>query len=469
MNQRPDIKYEALSYTWGNKKHTRQVYLAEEGSNNPQWRPYPLHENLWRFLRHARQEKMFRRLFWTDHLCLGSSPRARRRQGAYAGVQDAASAAPLICAGYWRRVWVVQEIAMAKRVWVIYGDVRIDLDELLSRMETYRPAGYRSGNLNHADGFHGGFAHVDSSDGSDILFERHGPVLVSPMWELCDLHKAGGKIPLWKLLYNFKGYQSSRPADKVYGLLGLIAHNEDGTSPIENMQVDYEKPLVNVWLDVLFESSPPWEPLKEMILGTLIDTEWYPSHGSLVAYLDSSQTSERHKELAYLTLRVNHALYVAMEELISPIFADYNLPSIYRLVISGMEMDFKPTIQQAAAILGFSLSMSRQTPRPEMSSGWQCAAHHRLADEKSRWVVADNSKRVAESVYALPRGYLHRILRACEEHPESCDGSVIVFEMPHVGFYMSVETFDGHSRGTFRVEIEDRRSMAEGEEIGPGK
>lgn len=66
----PVTKYQALSYLWGNQTPTRRIYLQD---NNEGWRPFALHENLWKFLDHAWRKKMFDTPFWTDRLCLDQS------------------------------------------------------------------------------------------------------------------------------------------------------------------------------------------------------------------------------------------------------------------------------------------------------------------------------------------------------------------------------------------------------------
>ncbi|ROW06197.1 hypothetical protein VMCG_04511 [Cytospora schulzeri] len=281
--QQPDVKYEALSYVWGNPEHTHLMYLAAD--TDEQWSPFPLHENLGRFLEHAWQHEFFDRLFWTDCICLNQKdpdeiaqqiPRMgsiysnadqvvswlqldeRKSQylqdcmemygrqppsehlkdlqgGAYAVANDV----------YWRRAWIVQEVALAKRVWVIAGSVSMDLSEMWSRMTSL-------------------FRGYDFAERQ--LFRRSSTPSQPFMWVLCKLQEAGGKLPLWKVLFDFGGYESSRPADQVYGLLGMVADNEDGTSPVEHIQVDYDKPLVHIRLDLVYESPPPWRELIELIL-----------------------------------------------------------------------------------------------------------------------------------------------------------------------------------------------------------
>lgn len=68
--QVPVKRCQALSYLWGDQTPTRRIYLQD---NNEGWRPFALHENLWKFLDHAWRKKMFRTPFWTDRLCLDQS------------------------------------------------------------------------------------------------------------------------------------------------------------------------------------------------------------------------------------------------------------------------------------------------------------------------------------------------------------------------------------------------------------
>lgn len=64
-------------------------------------------------------------------------------------------------------------------------------------------------------------------------------------------------MPLWRILRDFVGYQSSHPVDRVYGLLGMVEDHEDGSSPAEKIQVDYDKQMLHVLLTAMFDSLPP--------------------------------------------------------------------------------------------------------------------------------------------------------------------------------------------------------------------
>lgn len=174
--QQADVGYQALSYVWGDPKQTRRVYLADAG--NEQWTPYPLHENLSQFLDQIWQNRMFDRLFWTDYLCLDQSNASEiaqqipRMGSIYSVAEQVISwiqlpqrtrkllrmlllstpkswwfqddyckwldAVQMLAQNiYWRRVWIMQEVVLAKRVCIMSGkEISFDLDKLVSILQT---------------------------------------------------------------------------------------------------------------------------------------------------------------------------------------------------------------------------------------------------------------------------------------------------------------------------------------------
>lgn len=147
---------------------------------------------------------------------------------------------------YWKRVWVLQKVVMARNVCVVYDKISIDLDGLWSRAERC-------------------MSYLDRCEQKVESWDKDHPT----MWRAYHIRRSGGKIPLWQIQSGFRGYKSSQDSEKVYGLLGMIAVNDDGTSPVENIHVDYEKPPAHIWLDVLFKSSPPWTHLREKLIHAL--------------------------------------------------------------------------------------------------------------------------------------------------------------------------------------------------------
>lgn len=337
---------------------------------------------------------------------------------------------------YWTRAWTLQEVVLAKRVFIVSGKCSVDLDGIYLRARIFVP---------HAEGQHG--------------------LLIRPpwdedptMWMACQLRhrELGGRVKLWELEHEYKGYKSSRAADQIYGLLGMVDKNADGTSPVENIHVDYDKPVADIWLDVLFESSPPWQHLQLRLINPLnkivSQSSWWgelkPDFDTLLEYIGRSRTSERHMELACLTYEVSHALCALEEDLVPLGFRLDRFSIIYRKLISALKLDFELTMQQDAAMFGFIRRESWHKIEHEKPSGWNCAAH-RCAGEKARGAVLNRRILAAESVadLDLPFGdgvlHLNRLLKACGKHSESCHGS-IVFEIPSIGIRMLVETFDNH-------------------------
>lgn len=470
IQQQPDIKYEALSYVWGNPRKSWEVYLADDG--NDQWYSYPLHENLQRFLVYAWQQKMFDRLFWTDYLCLDQNdpdeiaeqiPRMgsifsnaeqtiiwlQLDECEQKGLQRIAELprevsryelwvifrSPFFSHEYWRRVWIVQEVAMAKKVCLISGKISVDFDDLWPRL----------------------YRHLNKYWG---LFGPHR--LVSRVRRLHALRQTSGRVPLWSLLHDFHHslYSCSRPADRVYGFLGMVADHDDGTSPVENLKINYKRSLRNIWLDVLFESWPPWKQLLSIMKGpmqraSVLECNWQ----SLVRYLGSSWTSKRHKELAAITLDVFFALRAVKQVFREPHIvtrAFYIDPfGFLHRVISDMKVDFRLTIQQVAAVLALGVQNMFQGPAYGAPPQWRCASH-RHAREESRYTLGHT--KVANGFGELDDYGLGIVAVACEKHSKSCDGSTIVFEMPNIGFRMSIEQDPENIYSFFHLQLEDRRS-----------
>lgn len=281
------IKYHALSYCWGNSRSTDHIYLRDQGNK---WYQFQLHENLWLFLDHAWQHGMFNQYFWIDYLCIDQNAhgeksqqvqrmhiiyrnaalviiwlqltekeesgllefidlRHRWRSGKmnwiifYQLLQDRDdfrfTKTNVLNNPYWKRVWIVQEVVVAKEVCVYTKRISITLNELDSILGNFFPS-------------------------SNI--ERPS------MGKFCHLRATGGKIPLWRMLKDFEDYECRYKIDRIYGIFGLAENNEDGSSPVTNIQIDYEKPVSHVMLDVLFESSPPLNHFGDIVLAN-------PTHG----------------------------------------------------------------------------------------------------------------------------------------------------------------------------------------------
>lgn len=460
--QQGAIKYHALSYLWGDSKPTRQIYL-QDGSK--EWRPFPLHENLWQFLDYARRQKLFDRLFWTDHLCLNQkghgeiSQQVPRMHAIYRGAElvviwlqlrkqeqqglrrvvrshERPKLMPKALHGllqkrlssyrdaiwgamenpYWERVWIVQEVVVAKKVCVAFGDISIDLDELRALVNPFRLARFPAGKPS--------------------------------MWVLCDMRAAGGKIPLWRMLRDFTGYQSSRPVDRVYGLLGMVEDHGDGSSPVEHIQVDYDKPIMHVLLDAMFESTPP---LTEYKLATSCLGPWntYDGLSLLEGYITSSTTMQRHRDFARFALQCFEAFNIIKSVPGAP--NPYLMSDVIDDLISSAAMTgWKPTWRESAALIGLLLAKWSMGPldhwkahrrrRGQASSPWRCAVHQSSNGGRG----ASESYGVTAGVTTMAVWSLKGVVDACEGQSRSCDGSTMTCEIPQIGLRLSLESDINH-------------------------
>lgn len=457
--QQGTTKYHALSYLWGDPKPTRRIYLQDQSN---EWRPFPLHENLWQFLDHAWRRKLFDQLFWTDHLCLDQKgheeisqqvPRMhaiyrnaelvvvwlqlkKQEQNALRKVVRRSCARPKLMPEslhkvmkerlssyqdaiwgamenpYWGRVWIVQEVVVAKRVCVTSEDVSVDLDELRALVDPFRQARFPAGKPS--------------------------------MWVLCEMRAAGGKMPLWKILKDFTGYHSSRPVDRVYGLLGMVADHGDGSSPAENIHVDYDKPISHVLLDALFESSPPFTEYRP---ATQCLGAWntYDSSSLLEGYIASSTTMPRQKGFAKIALQTFEAFNIikSVPSAPHPYHTRDLMDGIFNLAPGAV---WKPTGSQSAALIGLVLARWSRGPldhwkahrqwRGEAASPWRCAAHR----SRDGGRTSPKSYQMVAFLVTWTSWGREGVMDACGEQSEGCDGTTMACEIPETQLRLVIKS-----------------------------
>ncbi|KAK0751268.1 heterokaryon incompatibility protein-domain-containing protein [Schizothecium vesticola] len=252
-------KYRALSYMWGDETARFPIHL------NGKW--FTVAENLFRALGFLRREK-FAGPFWIDAICinqddiqeknrqirimphiyfcasavlvwLGLYPEAEiveesKRMGdpilgsflTYASTVEKATRRLLRDCGYWKRLWIIQEIGKAASIEVCYAT---------SLPDTGYPGGvqYRDRSL-HWDAFIGKIRGPDRKRG------RTGALRMNDQLKWKDK----GSHTLRSLLEAHHDALCKNPRDKVYGLAGLA---ED----CYGFPVDYAKSLFEVWADTL--------------------------------------------------------------------------------------------------------------------------------------------------------------------------------------------------------------------------
>lgn len=128
--------------------------------------------------------------------------------------------------GYWKRMWITQEVTMARKVVVEMQDTpSFDLKEMRDAMTNFRSI--------------------------------HDQI----PWRIIDLIDARTSEgtpsfhprPSWVLLRNHCQRQCTRRHDHIYGLLGMVKEND----PILQITIDYSKPASDVLFDALFTATNP--------------------------------------------------------------------------------------------------------------------------------------------------------------------------------------------------------------------
>lgn len=471
-------RYHALSYVWGDSQQTRRVYLQGHGTG---WHSFPLHENLWRFLDYVWRHKKFTRLFWTDFICLNQkSPEEKAQQIPrmftiycnavlvvawlqspeqeqehpglgelvrwsdglkpaqviwpyeslreeielrFAEFDDHRAWEQLMTNEYWQRAWIVQEVMAAKKVCVTFEDVSIDFDRLPALLIPYR-------------------THWESH----VVMAAQEHVF----WTLFKNRAGAGKVPLWTILLDGDRYKCSRPADRVYGFLGILSDHDDGSSPGDHIKIDYDKPELHVFLDALLESSPPLEWYR---VGYRSPESWGAPAGGfdvvsrLEGYMMSSTTTQRHQKLARFALKALKAIEIlGLVSFFRPLMVHSN-----SLLESMARTKLKPTLDQSAALVGIMLTgwceanaetagshcdvlMANRLRRGLASSPWRCKAHQSHYGD----YISPASNEVEIGCVSV-KWNLEAAVQACGKKSQTCDASTMTFEIPGIGFRMLLE------------------------------
>lgn len=241
--------YIALSYTWGSKQQYRNIHL-----NGVQ---FPLGRNLWWFLLHMRLQERHG-FYWIDAVCINQSDvreqnhQVQMMRSIYSKAQSVAiwlgevdsssniamefiatrkplevdslsfgnvwtleqaeSVLRLCQRNYWRRIWIVQEVMLAKKAEIFCGSMYVawyKLEELVNDLHRI---------------FDRGLAHTRSA----YLRCAHG-VLSSPAIVIAKAisTQSGRKQSLVTLLELYRDQEATDIRDKVYALHGLAEDSED--------------------------------------------------------------------------------------------------------------------------------------------------------------------------------------------------------------------------------------------------
>lgn len=237
--------YEALSYTWGTD-HPRNLIFINEIQ-------YYVRDNLYHALCGLRLKDSPRNL-WVDAVCIDQGSMQERAYqvglmdfiyarahtvlvwlGAEIRYKEQLSVKSFLCRGdrrfddfqlavckhpYWRRLWIIQEIVLARAIIICIGKDTKEWKEFVGSFELVRT-------MDTEEQFTEGRHLIQQ------LNERH-----------IRRHDDSNRLEV--LLQDFEYALCLERRDKIYGLLGLAQDCQDGS-----ILVDYSKAYYEVYCDVI--------------------------------------------------------------------------------------------------------------------------------------------------------------------------------------------------------------------------
>lgn len=486
------IKYDALSYVWGNPDANKTIRIKNTSAS--QWDELKVHTNLWIFLDNAWKRKYFDRWLWTDRICLDQSHGSKELGDqiprmaeiyrnasqviAWLGLTDQ-HAQHLIAvreavrkktvtkgdlnqrfpqatvdavttfreANYWKRIWVVQEVVSAKKVVTMVGDLELEWDEIPDMLDM--DTGY--------------------TDPAAILH-------VIKDWILRE-----EPIELWEWLCQItrSGFESTKAHDLVYGILGLaITYGTRGKSrPQLIRKADYNEHYAFAIIDALFESFPEFVEDSSFVMLLLRRLSQSSQSDSEILtvfkhYINSNRTPERHKQLARYFLQICDALFSLLNPerlLLNWPFTEKDFQEILREMSSaGFGYGRTDYTQHTAILMAFTFIFSSNSSKWDMmqifeewkdtwdaeckaKNLWKCRNHllpvlrdnsgiPYLCEGQERSGTSDLENDPREDAeFGSASVFLPNLNPQLNQTCSSCEGSIVVFQIPEAGFRMEVD------------------------------
>lgn len=139
---------------------------------------------------------------------------------------------------YWERAWVTQEVALARRVVLMFGNVTLDFDDFFLAYKSH---------------FYYHMKHCKPLNGElRVPIEARAAVR--------ENHITFQQVMQWG-----RDCKASKEVDRIYGLLGLLARcgdgpGEDALPPILTGTIDYKRE----WSQVYWETVLTYRPIKDI-------------------------------------------------------------------------------------------------------------------------------------------------------------------------------------------------------------
>ncbi|ETN44561.1 uncharacterized protein HMPREF1541_10231 [Cyphellophora europaea CBS 101466] len=272
-------QYEAVSYTWG--------FQSPERNININGKTLRLRDNIWRCLKHIRDHDLTKSRLWIDSICINQHDDYEKSQQVakmgriftrasrvliwlgstslqtylppsasdssddrieklpphdfdawlnFLGRSDPRSRSlenqimSIVYNPYWERLWIIQEVALAQDLCLIFGEALLGKDYISTIYMTARD--------NSKPGYHSWMTRQKDPmivySGTHIL--DHHPMIHS---RSRTQYYDGSRESFRELIKSFHSHHCTDPRDYVFGLVGLL-------DPPPRFQVDYSSSCDNV-------------------------------------------------------------------------------------------------------------------------------------------------------------------------------------------------------------------------------
>jgi hypothetical protein len=267
-------KYTALSYAWGSEHKSKEIRI-----NHVSFR---IRDNLWQalsaILAVSNNEQGN---IWIDSICIDQSNTVERNHqvrhmwmiyslaefviswlgpptpdtdqlldeladssGTAADLGEPAlvhAARDVLSRSYWRRLWVVQEVMLARHVRVMCGTRAVPYQSLISLAERELPIAQSCGKLIYEEN-----TALRKTPGFIMLRGKLAREMDMHTYNALNTRQGHGSR-LGELFDLFHDRECLNPYDKIYGLLGMVTP----TGPPDNITIDYAKPKAELCWEVL--------------------------------------------------------------------------------------------------------------------------------------------------------------------------------------------------------------------------
>ena len=304
--------YTALSYTWGSASIFNVILLNGV--------PFIVGYNLWSFLKEMRSQRQYHVYYWIDAICINQKNVLERNDQVQimrriystatsvsiwlGGIdqfpyvndamkflatdesirslteKEARGIVELFNRGYWSRVWIIQEIMLARNCTIHYRNFCIDLSRFGALIEALNDIFFREDRP-----FHGL---------PRELLDTPAAMIVSTKVVLGRSTQPSAFLPFMQMLQLFRQQKATNILDKVYALHGLAPDTEIlkvdyGISPDQLVVRVLQFAVVKIKLEPMVDLVERRRRLIEFgeIVAGILEVEWPRSEVRLwVAVVD---------------------------------------------------------------------------------------------------------------------------------------------------------------------------------------